>query len=909
MSQRVIIEQIINEPKKLSESQKKAVLSEKKQIRIIAGAGAGKTETLTRKIVYLLMQKKIEPSSIVAFTFTEKAAQNMKSRIYERIKYLGGDEACAKLGDMYVGTIHGFCFRILQDYCNYGDYDVFDENQEMAFLFRVGWDLGLGKEGSYSKNCQLFLDTMNVVYSELIDLDDLKRHAPEFHPKFVKYERMLDEYKRLTFNRMIKLALDNLQDKQEIIEKIDYLLVDEYQDINRAQEKLIQLIGSKADLLIVGDPRQTIYQWRGSDEQCFNDFLRTYPDCETISISENRRSTTDILNLANTFCDTFGKGYYEHLIPIRSEKGIISLSSLENDEEEAIWISNQIENYIQNNNCDYSDIGILFRSVSTSAPKLIEEFRRRGIPYIIGGKVGLFRRDEAKAIAMLFLWLYDHGFWIENPYNWSNKITGDGLLIEGIRNWREVFPHHIPTNLEEKLKGWKHNFNCEQYKNFISIFYNLLVILGFKYLDPFNPLEAVIMANLGRFSTLLLDFESSNIIGGRKRNWKRDIRNFCWFINSYANSAYDEQVSDDIAGINAVQITTIHQAKGLEWPIVFIPSLIDTRFPPQSCGRERQWMIPRTMFNAGKYDGSIEDERKLFYVAITRAKDILGLSYFNRITRKVNPNLFIQEINTDEFLKCAIGINIPNYKITKIIDIEDIQTFFTGEIITYQKCPYFYRLRELWGYKPELVPLLGYGNSLHYCLRYASELIKNEEAYPISATVTSIDRNFYLPYAGKELFDLSKEAAKKILVNFVRKNEEDMKRIKEVETRLEFPIHRATITGKVDVILHDNENLEVRDYKTSDVVTTFEESSSQICLYTIGLKMLDLPITKGSIAYLDNGEIEEVLVEEEKLFNAKLLAEKHIGEILENKFEPKTGDFCVKCDFNIICKWCKTNGN
>ncbi|RLI67893.1 MAG: ATP-dependent helicase, partial [Candidatus Gerdarchaeota archaeon] len=131
----VELEKIINEPKKLSESQKQAVLSNKKQIRVIAGAGAGKTETLTRKIVYLILHEKIDPASIVAFTFTEKAAQNMKSRVYDRIKQLGGEELCAKLGEMYIGTIHGFCFRVLQDHFKYGAYDVFDENQEMAFLF------------------------------------------------------------------------------------------------------------------------------------------------------------------------------------------------------------------------------------------------------------------------------------------------------------------------------------------------------------------------------------------------------------------------------------------------------------------------------------------------------------------------------------------------------------------------------------------------------------------------------------------------------------------------------------------------------------------------------------------------------------------------------------------------------
>lgn len=134
MNQLPIIERILSEPRPLSNSQREAVLNENRHIRVIAGAGAGKTETLTRRIVKLLLIDGVDPKEIVAFTFTEKAAQSMKSRIYERLRLFGGDAICARLGDMYVGTIHAFCFRLLHDYFNYGAFDALDENQEMAFF-------------------------------------------------------------------------------------------------------------------------------------------------------------------------------------------------------------------------------------------------------------------------------------------------------------------------------------------------------------------------------------------------------------------------------------------------------------------------------------------------------------------------------------------------------------------------------------------------------------------------------------------------------------------------------------------------------------------------------------------------------------------------------------------------------
>ena len=305
MGDKRFLELIIKEPKELSDSQKKAVLSDRRHIRIIAGAGAGKTETLTRKIVCLLLYENVKPASIVAFTFTEKAAQGMKSRVYDRVRQLGGEEICAKLGEMYIGTIHGYCSFLLENHFKFGDYGVLDENQETAFLMRVGWELGFGKNGNYTQNCRTFLKNLNVVYGELIPENNLKKKAPEFYKCFKKYEEILDSHKRLTFNRMINLALTNLQEKQNVLSDVKYLIVDEYQDINRAQEKLIQLIGLNSEIFIVGDPRQTIYQWRGSDEKCFEDFAVKHIDAETISINENRRSGRQIIEVSNQFSDYF----------------------------------------------------------------------------------------------------------------------------------------------------------------------------------------------------------------------------------------------------------------------------------------------------------------------------------------------------------------------------------------------------------------------------------------------------------------------------------------------------------------------------------------------------------------------------------------------------------------------------
>ena len=297
--------EILTKPYELSDDQKKVVLSKSRYIRVIAGAGAGKTETLTRRIAYLIMVEKVEPSSIVAFTFTEKAAQAMKSRIYQRVKELKGP--LNMLGEMYIGTIHAYAKRLLEDHPKYGNYEVLDENQEMAFLMRHGWALGLGKKGIYAQNCQHFLRTVNMAWEEMLDESELEKDAPDFYRHMKRYEEILDKHRLLTFSFMIKLAVDELRRSKRV--NVRYLFVDEYQDINRAQEEMIRLVGGDGNIFVVGDPRQSIYQWRGSDERFFERFTETFKPSETIVLKENQRSMRAIVEVANAFAANFERRY------------------------------------------------------------------------------------------------------------------------------------------------------------------------------------------------------------------------------------------------------------------------------------------------------------------------------------------------------------------------------------------------------------------------------------------------------------------------------------------------------------------------------------------------------------------------------------------------------------------------
>ncbi|MGD0645845.1 MAG: ATP-dependent DNA helicase [Candidatus Bathyarchaeia archaeon] len=908
-----LVEKILTTPKRLSEDQRKAVLSESRYNRIIAGAGAGKTETLTRRIAYLLAVKGVPPSEIVAFTFTEKAAQSMKSRVYQRVGEICGEKATANLGEMYIGTIHAYAKRVLEDHFRFGNHTVLDDNQEIAFIMREGWGLGLHLGGgSYSNNCRDFLRTVNMAWDELLDEKELNKRAPEFFHKMKKYEDRLKEHHLLTFGRIIYEAVLKLRQAPDTLNNVKYLLVDEYQDINRAQAELIEFVGKNGDVFVVGDPRQSIYQWRGSDERFFSSFTERFPDTLPISINENRRSGKRIVKNANMFADTFERAHYDAMDPTRAEYGFVAIANNETPEKEAVWLADQIQALMKTNGeLKFSDFGILTRSVSTSAGPLIDEFKARRIPYLVGGKVGLFKRDEAQAVGRIFAWFWDNGFWTQDQYKWGQKIIGEDLLTSALVCWDSAHLHGHPKNAERKLREIKKDlFSIKpSYNNFTKVYYDVLMALGFNNLNYTDRNDAAVMANLGRFNNLLTDFESANRIGGHSCHWEKDLKDLCWFMSTYAISAYEEQPSDDIRGVDAVQVMTVHQAKGLEWPTVFLFATVTRRFPSCMVGRPQNWCgIPRDMFDVKRYESDKDDERRLFYVAITRAKDALVVSHFSKLTRDVSRSEFIEGMDLADAVPLNDGEPIPPITLSSSTTSDEIQTFSASEIVTFGVCPHMYLLRELWGYQPQLNPAIGYGNGMHYCLKRAGELVK-EGSNPVDAMAKSVDEDFHMPFVGGVVLENFKISAKRRLVAFSMKYGDDLKRIEEVEYRLEFPIQKnsgttsATIMGKVDVILRNAGNLEVRDYKSSEEARTLDEVSTQIRLYTAGLKGMGRPVSSGSVAYLDESDVKPVDVSDRLLASAKQDAAEVVEKIAKGKFSPHSGKNCKRCDQSPICRW------
>lgn len=909
---------------RLSPEQLKAVSSDSTAIRMSACAGSGKTETLTGRIIYLLSHG-VDPSNIVAFTFTNRAAQSMKTRLHKRIVEVSGPEIRRTLGTMFMGTVHSFCLRILQDHAGYDNYDVLDEHRETAFAIEHGRELSIQEATSdiiahnvsYSTAVSIFLRSMSVVNDELLSRGLLRRFSPKFAVLLEQYENLMDEHRVFNFGQLISLSVQVLDNDSHIRERvagsIKHLLVDEYQDLNPAQERLLRLLTSEgAKLFVVGDANQCIYQWRGSDVRCFERFQQKFPDSELILLHTNRRSEPGIIRVANQFGHSITKSADEGMIPHREETGdSVWWVEESSPEMEAKWVTDKILE-LKESDARFSDIAILLRSVNTSGEPFIQEFRKRRIPFVLGGRIGLFRRDEAQALGRIFAWLADEP-WLADIYQgaWS-KQTKYLLETALVDNW--LCKPDEYASFRSQLEELKVAVSRNQFRNLSELFRRVITILGFLELDPQNLIDSSLMALMGRFNQLLTDYESmvrrqdSSESAEMGHSIKEILKGFTWFVNSYASSAYEEETIEDVREVDAITLTTVHQAKGLEWPIVFVPCLSSRRFPSSKTGQRRDWLLHRGIFEIDRYEGTTLDERRLFYVAITRARDGLYLSWFTRTKKTLaDPSPFVLSISPDDVDLSPDKAGICH--ISEVIPGEEpeVSTYSPSEIIWYRRCPYSYLLRKIWGFQPGLVRELGYGKALHHIMRAIGNEVRQGNVINTAIVENAIEEHFYLPYAPPATANAMKESATKKITKFIEDNIDDIERIQQVEARLEFPVGQALVYGVVDVIIrHAGTSIEARDYKTTKADPySDDEADFQIRLYSAGLQQMGYSINLASIANLEEETIRRIDISKGALSTVIREAQEYISGIKSADYTAKPSRYCKKCDYYEICRYKK----
>jgi DNA helicase-2/ATP-dependent DNA helicase PcrA len=767
-----------------STEQQQVIAHRGTHLQVIACAGAGKTEAISRRISPLV-QEGVEPSHIVAFTFTERAAEALKSRITARIEETMGKDFLDRIGAMYIGTIHAYCLKLLQDHVpEYGNYDILDENRLAGLLSREYKRLELGKLGNqHWKPIADFVRNANVVENELIDRKTLL--GTPFGDCYNEFCKTLDKYHFITYGRLIAAAVHFLQTPtvfNRVHGQLRHLIVDEYQDVNPAQEKLIAILArDPVQLCVVADDDQSIYQWRGSDVSHMLEFASRY-HATPVMLSVNRRSRPKIIAEANRFATSISPRLDKRMEQHREAGGPeVHAWSAETAAAEARVIADTIIE-LRQRGYRYKDVAVLYRSVRSGSPPLTEELKARGIPFRCAGRTGLFLQPEARVLGMLYAWLSNND-WKSERYGKSQPVTLDDLDHE----FAECFNDGKPVaQLRGYLTDWRSLAGDTSAPiNLVRDYYRLLNLLGVRSLDLDDPATSVQLGTLARFSMILADFEHvtrrgrfvdeqghSVYRGGTDRGSYFYQRLFN-YLQFYALDAYEDFEGEDSFDLDCVDILTIHQSKGLEWPVVFLPGLVNGRFPSKFAGQAQGWLIPESAFPPEirrRYEGSEAEERRLFYVAMTRARDALYLSRFQKLQNSFKPSPFLVEVAGGD-PPVVTSLPLPEPYIPPVDEPQQRPTVSFSELSLYEQCPLRFRLSTSLGFQPQLVSELGYGKAIHHILRKIADLTKEKGSLPNRTEVEDAFRDaFYLPFANNasfhNLFDRARALVEKYLCDY-----------------------------------------------------------------------------------------------------------------------------------------------
>ena len=908
----------------LSESQQRVVDHRGSHLQVIACAGSGKTESVSRRVAALISEG-VDPASIVAFTFTEKAAAELKARIVTRVRDRLGEEFLGRVGPMFVGTIHSYAFRILQDYVpQYGNYDVLDEHRHAGLLSREYWALGLKELGTRGqwKSIQLFIRNADVVGNELVDRDEIA--GTPFGGCYAAYEQMLDRYHLLTFQQLISKAVEALEDPEiyrRVHDPLRYVLVDEYQDVNPAQERLISLLATApVELCVVGDDDQAIYEWRGSDVGNILTFRDRYPQRERIDLATNRRSRPGIIGAANAVITQLDERLAKSMKSERDLAGpeVVSWAA-PTEAAEAAEIANTVARLVESGN-HFSDIGILYRSVRTSSAPLLDALDEGGIPYSCGGRTGLFLQPEPALFGEIFAWIADR--------QWKDKRFGPfrdpdiKAVAEGLSG---LFPSSPGADVLVKFfRDWRAlRLRGAHPVSLVGDFYKFLEFLRASDIDVDSPQGSARFGSLARFSNILADFEHVNrrsrwVEEGDGRWWrtsrnrgKRYFEGLANYLVHYAHDAYEDFEGESADAVDAVSVMTVHQAKGLEWPIVFMPGLVKRRFPSSMSGRKQEWLLDNDVFPRAKkrrYEGSVEEERRLFYVALTRARDCVYLSRFEQKKQRFSPSPFLRGIKANP-VSGPGDLPLPPPPATPTqYDPPELMLSFS-DVALFTECGYRYRLAVLFGYQPELAVELGYGRAIHHVIRRVAETSRDNGTIPGESEVRELlDDELYLPYADIAGFQRMSQAVGRTVRRYVDEYTDDLKRVWAVERPFELQVPDGTVAGRADVILDEEDgrigSLAIVDYKVATDSERDARYRRQLAIYASAGRSEGLKVAASYLHDLSDGTRTAVDISPPISQQEVAAVARSVSSIRRGDFPPNPSiDTCQRCDHRVVCRF------
>lgn len=843
-------------------SQLAAIGELERPLQLIACAGSGKTQVISQRISRILAEPGVVPGNVVAFTFTEKAAAELAERVHTIVGKEHGE--VVGMAEMYIGTMHGFCLDLLQTYVpDAFKFGVLTDVTQRLLIDRNSRESGLtscpllaGGTLSRWKDSRLYMRALSILQEDAVDFGSVPTGVND---SMESYLQMISKRNYFDYTTMVATAVAFLESDEDdldpstqavlryVRDQVRYVVVDEYQDVNPLQERLVAaLVRYGANLCVVGDDDQTIYQWRGSEVRNILAFAGNHRNVRKIELSENFRSSKGIVALGRSIAELIpggerlekGMEYSSHQ---RWERGDLLALSFDDVGDEAAWITDRVQALrgvpFQDDpdsaprGLSWSDCAVLFRTVK-DADLLVHELKKRGIPYIIKGLARLFDSDEIVAVVGLFRYMV-------------NEIDG-GLLLE-LWQTANLLPDpagfHKAVAMLDKAKQFDSGERWGTY-NIQRLYLDLLEAFGLREdTIPGSPERAeLVMYQLGKFSQVISDFEAIHFSSSPRSKYEE----FAGFLRFQAPDYYEEADEDSgYAAPDAVTISTVHRAKGMQWPAVFVPCLRSNRFPSRrQGGRNVFHILPlEAVPNGDRYRGTRSEETRLFYVAVTRAKKYLYATYApipgNRQQR--SPSDFFRDTTQSPWVSTR-DEGLPDLELltpTPRIETAKVEISFS-ELKYLFECPYQFKLRFMYGFNPPIHEALGYGKGLHDALAEMHKRAIDGDVPDQSEAGELVDRHLHTPYAYPALRQQLHAAAIKAIKRYFRLHGSDLTRTIHSEKQIQVQISAGvTVNGRIDLITKlDTGETSIVDFKSTEHSQATEVTRDQLYTYALGYREL-----------------------------------------------------------------------
>ncbi|MBT4648782.1 ATP-dependent helicase [bacterium] len=968
---------------KLNPAQKQAVTHDKGPVILIAGAGTGKTTVITQRIAHLIVKKKAKPEEILAVTFTEKAAAEMEERV-DKLLPLGYSE-------LWIHTFHGFAEKVLKDYAlDIGlsnDFKLLDTTATWMLVrnnldkFELNYYQPLGNptkfihallshfsrckdEVVYPENYLEYAENLQLDSDSAADREDVEmeiNRAKEVANAYHVYQQLLLDNNAMDFGDLINYTLKLFQERPQILEQFrkqfKYILVDEFQDTNWAQYELIKILAApNNNLMVVGDDDQAVYKFRGAAISNILSFQKDYPKAKQIFLTDNYRSGQNILDKAYNFIQLNNPDRLEAQLKVGNKKldkkltghnktkGQVKVLSYTDKNSEIDGVLQQIaEIKKKDKEAQWSDFAILVRA-NDQAAGFVSMMRKIGWPHQFLASRGLYAQDIVLDI-VAYLKLLDN-------YHESPAL----FRVLSLPCFNIDIQTLIHLNHLANRKSWSLYYTLKAYRGHINLPVGqsriideiLAQIKTHTELSKDKPVSQVIytwLEDSGYLKLITLEEtqytrEQLNFLNQffrKVRSWEEEaldgsVHQFLTQMDMELESGEQGSIKQDAdAGPDAIKVMTIHGSKGLEFKYVFITNLVHLRFP--STQRRDPISIPEEFIKEQlpSGDAHLQEERRLFYVALTRAKQAVYLTWAKDYggSRERKPSRFLEEIKIASKVVPGKDIKEPNKIDLPLEQIKNAipKRFSFSQLKAYETCPRQYYYSHIVKLRGKGKAVFSFGKTMHSTLqKFFQDVINRRQKTQADlfgqdhkTTDPSLEdlMNYYKEswiddwYNGQTEKERYQKEGDKILKEFYQKFKGNWPVPLFLEKGANIKIGDYSLYGVFDRVDVDTEGKwELIDYKTGKPKVdkiTFEDKK-QLLIYQIAAKeVFKVPVKALTFYYLTNNTEVSFLGTEKELDKTKKWILDTIANILTGDFTATPGFMCSTCDFNKICPFAKKN--